>query len=522
MTRSFQRLSMMFLACALAASGSLAQNNTSEETLQQFKKYFNTYKDTPSRVEAVLTLQGLEDEAAVEILLPKLKDPESEVVRAVIKVFSGYKTRPPVEVLLATLKSDKTEGVRTGILRALADGKYSDIGAAVNPCLSDKSWEVRRRALQALAITKDPNLAQSIAPLCSDPEAAVRCEALETLTALKSPLVVEPAIKSLQDSIWQVRTSAIGALTKVRSKDSIEPLINRLAVEEGRLAPDLGEALAGLTAKEYGTDVGKWKEYWAANKEGFKLPSEEAIAYLRGHREAKTGGGGRSSFTKSGVAEFHGIETKSRSIMFVIDVSGSMEALVVEKERFEGGGYPSLARIDIVKTELSRTIDHLEPYVNFNILAFATDVDPWKKKLVPANILNKSAAKEWVGNLKAIGGASKEDLAVAGLIGSANLEKGKTNTYGALMAALNVPVGPHTGEKADKNYQTDVDTIFFLSDGRPTVGDFVDTDDILREVKSANDLRKIVIHTIAIGEFQKIFMQRMAEQNKGVFVDLGK
>jgi hypothetical protein len=35
--------------------------------------------------------------------------------------------------------------------------------------------------------------------------------------------------------------------------------------------------------------------------------------------------------------------------MFVIDVSGSMENLVVEKERFQDGGYPSLLRIDIVQ-----------------------------------------------------------------------------------------------------------------------------------------------------------------------------
>ena len=30
------------------------------------------------------------------------------------------------------------------------------------------------------------------------------------------------------------------------------------------------------------------------------------------------------------------------------------------------------------------------------------------------------------------------------------------------------------------------------------------------------------IHTIAIGEFQKDFMRKMAEDNGGVFVDLGK
>jgi hypothetical protein len=228
------------------------------------------------------------------------------------------------------------------------------------------------------------------------------------------------------------------------------------------------------------------------------------------------------------VTGYHGIETTSRSILFIIDVSGSMEAEVIEKERFSDGKYPSMQRIDIVKTELMRTIDRLDANVNFNILAFATKVDPWKKDLVPSNIVNKSAAKDWIRGLEAIGGNSKEDLASAGLVGSANMEMGKTNTYGALMAGLGIDAakkdkGPTTGAAVpDKNYKVGVDTMFFLSDGRPTVGDYIDPEDIKREVKAANELRKVVIHTIAIGEFQKEFMKRIAEDNGGVFVDLGR
>jgi hypothetical protein len=195
-----------------------------------------------------------------------------------------------------------------------------------------------------------------------------------------------------------------------------------------------------------------------------------------------------------------------------------MENLVVEKERFTDGNYPSMMRIDIVKTELARTIDRLEPYVQFNILAFATDVKSWKKTLVPANVINKSSARDWAMKLEAIGGSSKEDLARVGLAGSANLEAGKTNTYGALSTGLAIA---GRGTK-DKNYAVAIDTIFFLSDGRPSVGDYVDTDDILREINNANDLRKVVIHTIALGEFQKDFMKRLAEDNGGVFVDLGR
>jgi hypothetical protein len=516
MTRRLLRIALAACVLVWVSHPCPAQ---SDDTLQLFKKYWNTYKDTPSRVEAVLTLEGKEELGVVDVLVPKLKDPETEVVRAVVRVLASFKTRPPVDALLAALKSDKTEPVRTGILRALADGKYKDIQSGVAPLLADKPWEVRRRAIQALVASGDAEQAALIAPLCADSEPAVRGEALDALVKFNSPLAVEPAIKLLNDSVWQVRVSAIAALTHIRSKDAVEPLILRIDKEEGVLVPDIAEALANLTGQEFGGKPDQWKEWWAANKEGYVLPDAGAIAYLRTKHEAKTGESHVRDYAKSGVVQYHGIDTPSRSIMFVIDCSGSMEALVVEKERFQNGNYPSLSRIDIVKTELQRTIDHLEPFVNFNIIAFATDVDPWKRKLVPANILYKSEAKTWAGHLTAIGGSSKEELVSVGLVGSGNLEKGKTNTYGALMAALNVTGGPKTG---DKSYTVDVDTIFFLSDGRPTVGEFVDPDDILREIRAANELRKVKIHTIAIGEFQKDFMRKIAEQNGGTFVDLGK
>ncbi len=101
--------------------------------------------------------------------------------------------------------------------------------------------------------------------------------------------------------------------------------------------------------------------------------------------------------------------------------------------------------------------------------------------------------------------------------GAANLEAGKTNSFGALMAAL----GVDEKKGAEKGYTVDVDTIFFLSDGYPSYGRFIETDDVLREVRKANQLRGVVIHTIALGEFEKDFMRRLAHENGGTFVDLG-
>ena len=114
---------------------------------------------------------------------------------------------------------------------------------------------------------------------------------------------------------------------------------------------------------------------------------------------------------------------------------------------------------------------------------------------------------------------------MAGLGSSGGLAMGKTNTLGALLEAFGLP---HNKIPDDRKLEkmgkpkNDLDTIFFLSDGRPSTGIFVDKDDILRVVAQVNKFRKIVLHTIAIGEFQKHFLLELARQNNGEFVDLGR
>lgn len=510
--RAVQRLALLLLtlACALNPAAAAAQ----EDTIAYFKKYFKQYKDAPSRVEAVRSLEGVESAAVVEVLTPVLKLPEPDVVLAAITVLSRFKSDEPRAALFAALGASADEPVRSGLLQAATIGKYSGGEEVLAKLLVDKSWEVRRRCVEALCATAATGVDAQIAPSCLDTEPAVRCAALEGLAGLKSALVLEPARAALADEVWQVRASAILALKRVRHRDSIEPLLARLAVEEGRLVADIGDALNEITGRSFGARLEGWQQFWGQYKDRFQIPTDEELAKLRERQKAEAA----KYKPQSGSTNYHGIDTPSRRIVFVIDCSGSMENLVVEKERFQDGGYPSLLRIDIVKTELARTIEALEPYVEFNIISFATAVKPWKKELVKANVLNKSGAIDWVRKLEAIGGSSKEDLAQAGLTASANLDAGKTNTHGALVAALDAG---GRGTK-DKNYACAVDTIFFLSDGRPTVGDYVDPKDVLREVRNANSLRKVVIHTIAIGEFQKDFMLQLAQENGGVFVDLGR
>jgi hypothetical protein len=528
LARWSRALRLFGLCCAILLGGVGSLHAQNPDILRDFKKYYAKYKDAPSRREAVLSLKGVagKDVAGAEIvdaLVPLLKDPEPTVVNAIVDVLGDFVDEASILAVGAALEKASSLEQKAGLLEAVRDGKYKLPPKLLQGCLADKDWGVRRFAILAFAAcypSATDGTHELLAPLCRDPEPAVRAEALETLTAFKSPLVVPHAIAVLNDPVWQVRLPAIRALHHIRHNDSVPPLVARMQVEEGRLVEEIGLALRNLTGREFGMDAPAWKEFLAQEGPGYTIPTEAGLKFLLTKRDLSTGKSNWKIENAKPAASFGGIETSSRSMIFIIDQSGSMEAMVVERERYKDGGYPSLMRIDIVKTELQRTIERLEPNVNFNILAFATELNQWKKNLVPANLINKTAAKEWIGRLEAIGGNSKSDLVEAGLGGAANVSAGKTNTYGALMWSLNA-MGPRTKDPFTKNYQVQADTVFFLSDGRPTVGDFVEPDDILREFLEANELRQIVLHTLAIGEFEKDFMKSLAEKSGGVFVDLG-
>ncbi|MEX1024016.1 MAG: HEAT repeat domain-containing protein [Planctomycetota bacterium] len=483
--------------------------------VKDFRREFKKLEGSANRVEAVLALEYENVPGVVTALLPVLEDDDSDVARAAQRVLAALTAPEALAALTAALESETKTEVRLALLRVFEVTGRDEAGPTALDALGDRAWQVRRQA--ALTLTAcDPEAARTaLLPLLDDKETAVRCAAYGRLGLLRERTVLEPAWRDLEHSVWQVRAAAIGALALVRSKDSIGRLIDRLELEEGRLRQDIGTALESITGRALGERVDAWRRFWDTYRDRFEIPTDAELEALRA-KQAE-----RAALYQPAPdgATYHGISTPSKSILFVIDVSGSMEQEVVEKERYKDGDYPSMMRLDIVKTELARTIETLDSNVQFNIAAFATKVEPWKRRLVSANSLTKAAASTWLSRLKPIGGASKEDLASVGLGGSANLEAGKTNTYAALLWALGLD--PEE-KKSNDDYEVEIDTVFFLSDGQPSHGRYIETDEVLRELRQLNELRGVVFHTFGIGDFEKDFLERMALENGGTFVDLGK
>ena len=92
---------------------------------------------------------------------------------------------------------------------------------------------------------------------------------------------------------------------------------------------------------------------------------------------------------------------------------------------------------------------------------------------------------------------------------------GATNIYGALKVALE-QAGATGG---DEWSAPEIATIFFLSDGRATVGLSTDADETLAFVREQNATAGIVIHTIGLSSEHDVYLMRsLAEQNDGKYV----
>jgi hypothetical protein len=521
-------LPRLLLAGAVLLAVSFAPAQTQEpnpdhlEAVREFQRQFKKFKEESQQVEAVLTLRGKECVPAVEELLRLLKHPVPAVQQTALTVLSEYKEPATFQPWIDALpKTDDAE--RAALIKVFGAAKLVAARPAVEKVAQDPkaSPTVKFESMRAFATIGDASVAPIVAPMLGDKEALVRMAAADCVGKLKLSAIGEKLVPLLTDAEWQVQTSAVAALGIVRPQSAVQPLID-LMRKTGRLRTECAEALFRITGFEFGLEPDRWQEQW--NKlmsiEGWRIPTDEELQKkaesrkkyheLYGHHE--------------GVTTFAGIPTTSTHVLFIIDVSGSMDDLVVEKEKFQG--YDNLKKFTVVRAQLLSALDSLTQDTYFDIVAFASDLHPWKGKLVQANIVNREAAKGWANRLKPIGGTEDQELAQAGLTGLTDLSGGKTNTLKALLYpfgidADNPPKGPFTGvdRAAIKNK---LDTVYFLSDGRPSIGRMIDTLEISKEVKRWNEVFKIVIHTIAIGEFQKEFLKDLAQQNGGVFIDLGR
>ena len=137
--------------------------------------------------------------------------------------------------------------------------------------------------------------------------------------------------------------------------------------------------------------------------------------------------------------------------------------------------------MDVAKRELGSTLDRLGAGVLFNVIAFDAVERPMRPRMAKATQKNVKKAKGYVDDLTADGG---------------------TNIYAALKSAFE---------------DEDLDTIYLMSDGDPSLGDITSPRALRAEVARWNSARNIVINCIAIGA-ERSLLEGLAEDHGGQYI----
>lgn len=487
----------------------------------EFKVYYDDDRTPEERREAVLTLEGSDSAAAIEALSRALDDEVYLVRRAAVDVMASMSdpagARWLVENVLEDRKAKKNTVLVAGTIEVLGGLGHGLAREAIEEFLRHRDLGIRLGAINGLGRLGDAAATPALLPMMEDRETAVVIATLKSLAAIDAGEAALPALQAgLAHPDKTVRLAAVEAALKLRLKGSVRTLIGMIDQDpDARVQEDALEVLQTLTQRTFEDDSAYWLRWWDRNEKGFVMPDLDKLAEAR--RKIREQG---SKYARG--KSFQGIETKSEHIVFVIDVSKSMEESFGDPERLKATGrtYASLQRLAIVKEELVNTIQALPETTQFNIVAYATDVEVWKRKLTTANILNKNNATTWVNELEPRGGGGAAFRSRMGL--ESDAAEGQTNTHLALMTAFGEDVeDERSANTLVTESKEEVDTVFFLTDGEPTVGKTVDMSEIREEVRRVNSFRGVQIHVIYVGTYGGKDFRKLAEENGGVFVSVG-
>lgn len=204
-----------------------------------------------------------------------------------------------------------------------------------------------------------------------------------------------------------------------------------------------------------------------------------------------------------------GAAVTGKNIIFVLDVSGSMlttdplppgeqqdqgRTVVVDPRKPRGPRVPPAdrRRINRAKKELTKVVQALPPDVRFNIIAYSTEVWPWKRSMTGASESAKKNAAGFISEMRA---------------------EGITVTDRALEDAFS---------------DLAVDTVYLITDGAPThigstgPGKPEDADELIAQIllrtRELNFLRDVRIFTLGFRSAEEEFLKKLSREHSGRYV----
>jgi HEAT repeat protein len=433
------------------------------------------------------TFANVEEPKAREWIVTRLAGiDDSETLACVVEAVGEARVESAVDPLSEVLEKSIDAAVRFEALRAI--GKCGGKRAPIKliPWLADRDWRLRMAAAEGLGFSGQADVIADLRNL------VVRSE---------EPIVVETAIE---------------AIARLGTREAFEPLVEGLKVGRLRARQKARAALRGLALtlfkheKDYNVDPNAWTTYWNKVKRGVD-PDDP-------------------SFGEKETASYFNFPIHTDRVLFILDVSGSMEWPDPPRGSGIKPGDWKERRIDVAHRELYKALrelakqnrgrvpkklkrgetsdlpwapseDGTEPPTLFRVATFSSGVVPWRKDAVLATEENVEEAIAWLEKQGPHGG---------------------TATYEALEYGVSLE---------------DVDTVYFLSDGVPSLGRWVERETILARVRQMNRFRRVSISTIAliiglspIESLRKYedpddmaeLMSRIASENQGKFANESK
>lgn len=409
-------------------------------------------------------------------------------------------------------------------LKVLGRGDAENHRALLHAGLAHAEADVRLGAADALVSAKLPASVEALAAAAAgegDERVAVRI--LDALTATLGTRGMEvdeagrsaalsAALGVLERHGWRAQLAACDTLAVARSARSVPVLIGVLERYHGRGARPVGsrasnlvptrahEVLRSLSGAVFGAEQpDQWRTWWEGAQATFVLAEARPAAATVVDDSAATS-----------TAKFFGVPVTGTRVVFVVDISGSMNfpfasstatvTLASTRQR------SAESKWDVAERELQRALAALPAESSFNAVYLSLRADAWKAKVVAATAAHRKAFLADLAKRRPDGG---------------------TNVWAALQLALGMRTLGYGDPLAN-----DIDELFVLSDGAPSVGEVVDPQQILGLVRAANQVNRVRINTIFIGSEDEEqggrgprfgisgveLMRRLAAENGGRFV----
>jgi hypothetical protein len=295
---------------------------------------------------------------------------------------------------------------------------------------------------------------------------------------------------------WPVQVAAARALGALGRMSTVEDLLACMERSSGRVREECYEALKRVTRDDLGRSPEHWRKWWNREKQrAGGIPAQPPAPVRRDDPDRPT-----TTRDDGDDPTYYGIRVFSDRVGYVLDISKSMTTTfrpTADLQRRLRRAAAARPRIEFARDELIESVRSLDPRASFRLWTFHDVVTAWKPTPTVASATGKARAIAFIQRL-ALGEA--------------------TNYYDAFRTVFGLP---EKGSPRDR-FRSTPDTVFFLTDGQPTVGEITETEELLSWFREENRFAMLRCHVIAFGDknLDFRFLTTLARETGGDFVHL--